>query len=303
MNSRTPEDTVTSGEPAGQACWSEVGGRAYTRRVADEPEVAGHYSAQYGQFAAEVHANVRRAAFGEDIGQNSWLTADELERFSSCLELRPSSSLLDVACGSGGPALHLARLTGCKVTGIDLYEEAVTTANRMAAEVSLEARARFLEADASQPLPFQDASFDAILCVDSINHLPDRHGVLADWARLLRPGGRLLFTDPLTVTGPLGSDEIAIRTSIGYGLFMPLGENERLIVEAGLSVLAVEDTTESKAQVAQRRYDARAQHEQALRPVEGDETFEGRQRFFQLAATLAGDHRLSRLVYVAAKPT
>ena len=39
--------------------------------------------------------------------------------------------------------------------------------------------------------------------------------VLVDWARLLRPSGRLLFTDPLTVTGPLGSDEIAIRTSIG----------------------------------------------------------------------------------------
>jgi cyclopropane fatty-acyl-phospholipid synthase-like methyltransferase len=72
--------------------------------MADEPVVAGHYSEQYGQFAAEVHANVRRDAFGEDLGQNSWLTTEELERFSSLLELSPISSLLDVGCGSGGPA-------------------------------------------------------------------------------------------------------------------------------------------------------------------------------------------------------
>jgi SAM-dependent methyltransferase len=271
--------------------------------VSDKPEVADHYSAQYGQFAAEAHAQVRRLAFGEDIGQNSWLTVDELERLSSWLELQPSSRLLDVGCGSGGPALHLARLTGCEVTGVELYEEAVATANRMASEAGLEARARFVEADASRPLPFEGAAFDAILCVDAINHLPDRQAVLVDWARLLRPGGRLLFTDPLTVTGPLGSDEIAIRTSIGYGLFMPLGENERLLDKAGLSVRAVEDTTDSKAQVAQRRYEARTQHEQALRPVEGAETFEGRQRFFQVAAMLAREHRLSRLVFVAEKQT
>lgn len=124
----------------------------------DEPEVADHYSAQYGQFAAEVHAQVRQLAFGEDIGQNSWLTVDELERFSSWLELGQASHLLDVACGSGGPALHLARLTGCEVTGVELYEEAVTTANRMAAKAGLEARARFVEADASRPLPFESAA-------------------------------------------------------------------------------------------------------------------------------------------------
>jgi SAM-dependent methyltransferase len=270
--------------------------------VSEAPGVADHYRAQYGQFAAEVHAEVRRAAFGEDIGQNSWLTVDELERFVAWLVLGPSSQLLDVACGSGGPALHLARLTGCEVVGVELYTEAVAAGNQMAREAGLEAHARFVEGDASQPLPFENRAFDAILCVDAINHLPDRPRVLADWARLLRPGGRLLFTDALTVTGMLGSDEIATRTSIGFGLFVPAGENERLLAEAGLSVLSVEDTTRSQAEVARRRYDARAQHETALRQAEGDETFEGRQRFFKLAATLASERRLSRFVYVAQRP-
>jgi SAM-dependent methyltransferase len=172
----------------------------------------------------------------------------------------------------------------------------------MALEAGLETRARFVQADASQSLPFESGTFDAILCIDAINHLSNRHRVLADWACLLAAGGRLLFTDPLTVTGMLGSDEIATRTSIGYGLFVPLGENERLLAEAGLDVIAVEDTTESKAEVARRRHDARAEHEQTLRQAEGDETFEGRQRFFAVAATLAGERRLSRYVYLAAKP-
>jgi SAM-dependent methyltransferase len=267
------------------------------------PEVADHYGAHYRDFAAEVYQEVRREAFGEDIGQNSWLTIDELERFRSWLELGPAARLLDVGCGSGGPALHLAQLTGCEVVGVDLYEEAVADGNRAAREAGLDIQAGFQQADAGRPLPFKDDSFDAVLCVDSINHLPGREGVLCDWARLLGPGGRLLFTDPVVVTGILSSDEIAIRTSIGYFLFVPPGENERLLTEAGLSVLGVEDTTEHLAEVARRRHDARAKHADAVRQVEGEEAFDGRQRFFDLVATLVRERRLSRFVYAAEKPT
>jgi SAM-dependent methyltransferase len=271
--------------------------------VDEDPAVAEHYSTQYGQFAADVHASVRRSAFGQDIGQNSWLTVDELDRFAAWLGVGASSRLLDVACGSGGPALYLVRVTGCCVTGVELYEEAVSTATATAHQAGLETRARFVQADARRALPFEDATFDAILCVDAINHLPDRRAVFADWVRLLSPGGRLLFTDPLVVTGPLGSDEMAVRTSIGFGLFMPLGGNERLLGDAGLIVLRVDDTTESKARVADRRYAARAQHARKLRQVEGEATFEGRQRFFEMAAALAREHRLSRFAFLAAKTT
>ena len=271
--------------------------------MSETPELAGHYSAHYGQFADEVHAQVRRAAFGEDIGQNSWLTRDELEQFARWLRLSPSSRLLDVACGSGGPALHLARLTRCEIVGAELYAEAVAAANLMAGEAGLDARAEFVQADASARLPFENGAFDAILCIDAINHLGDRRRVLTDWARLLAAGGRLLFTDPLIVTGMLGSDEIAARTSIGHGLFVPLGENERILAEVGLELVTVEDTTESMATIAQRRHSAREQHEDALRQTEGDDTFDGRQRFFAAAATLSRERRLSRYVFVAAKPS
>ncbi len=271
--------------------------------MAERPEVVDHYGAHYRAFAAGVYEEVRRAAFGEDIGQNSWLTVDELDRFLSRLELGPSRRLLDVGCGSGGPTLHVARRTGCEVVGVELSEEAVAEATRLAREASLETRSSFLQADASEPLPFEDDTFDALICIDVINHLPDRAGVLGLWARVLRPGGRLLFTDPVVITGILDSEELAIRTSIGYFLFVPPGENERLLTAAGVTVVDVEETTDHLAEIARRRHDARAAQAEALRKIEGDAAFDGRQRFFDVVALLAHDRRLSRFVYTAEKPT
>lgn len=267
-----------------------------------KPEVAEHYSAHYRDFAADVYGDVRREAFGVDVGQNSWLTVDELERFGSLLQLRPSARFLDVACGSGGPTLHLASLADCEAVGVELYEEAVATGRRAAADASLEERVTFVCADAGRRLPFESGSFDAVLCVDAINHLSDRRAVLTDWARLLRPGGRLLFTDPLVLTGPLSSDEIAIRASIGFLLFLPPGENERVLTEARLEVVSVDDTTEQLAEIARRRFDARSRHAAQLAGLEGQHAFNGRQRFFELVATLAHERRLSRLVYTAIRP-
>ena len=73
------------------------------------------YDSAYGNFAAEVYEQIRREAFGEDIGQNSWLTAEEYLRFFEWLELDSTSNVLEVACGSGGPALFMARETGCRI--------------------------------------------------------------------------------------------------------------------------------------------------------------------------------------------
>jgi SAM-dependent methyltransferase len=269
--------------------------------VAERLEVADHYGAHYRDFTAGVYGDVRREAFGSDVGQNSWLTVEELERFGSLLGLGPRSRLLDVACGSGGPSLHLARLTGCELVGVEVFEEAVAHGASAAREAGLEGRASFVRADAGKTLPFESGSFDAVLCIDAINHLPDRPRVLAEWARLVRPHGRVVFTDPVVVTGALSAEEIAIRASIGYFLFLPPGENERLLEEALLHVVGVDDTTAQLAEVARRRHDARANHADELTRLEGADAFEGRQRFFALVGALAQERRLSRLVYTATR--
>ena len=98
---------------------------------------ADHYSANYANFQTELYAQIRHEAFGEDIGQNSWLTSDEQDRFLAWLELSPGKTLLDVACRAGGPALRIAATTGCSVVGIDVHEQAVTTASSLAAQCGL----------------------------------------------------------------------------------------------------------------------------------------------------------------------
>jgi len=271
--------------------------------VSDRPEVVDHYPSHYREFAAGVYADVRRAAFTEDIGQNSWLTADELERFVGRLALRPAARLLDVACGSGGPSLRIAQLTECRVVGVDLYDEAIEEGARLSKASGMGRQVSFVRADAGDTLPFDEGSFDAILCIDAVNHLPDRARVLEDWMRLLRPGGRVLFTDPVVITGVLDSEEIALRTSIGYFLFVPAEENERLLAAAGLTIVDVEDTTPHLAEIAGRRRDARGDRAQALREIEGDAAFDVRQRFFDMVATLARERRLSRFAYTAEKRT
>ncbi len=265
------------------------------------PPVA-YYDTQYTHIAADMNAEVRREAFGEDIGQNSWLTTDEYRRFINWLDLGPVSHVLDIGSGSGGPAIFLAEATGCRLTGIDLNESALAEANRRTGERGLHERVRFERGDASKPLAFGDGAFDAVVCIDAINHLPGRPHLLAEWARVLRAGGRVLFTDPITVTGILGNDEIATRTSIGYFMFTPEGVDERLIQDAGLELVRREDVTENTAAVGRRFHEARARHREHLIPLEGAETFEGTQAFLWTAHVLAAERRLSRFVFLARKP-
>ncbi|GAC1639249.1 MAG: hypothetical protein NVS9B14_20310 [Candidatus Acidiferrum sp.] len=204
------------------------------------PSATRRYDANYGNFQTELYAEIRREAYGEDIGQNSWTTAEEQDKFLAWLELTPGKSLLDVACGAGGIALRVAALRGCSVTGVDIHESAIVTANSLAAERGLTKRATFRIANAGEPLPFPDGTFDAVMCIDAINHIPDRRRTLADWARV-RPGGKLLFTDPITVTGPLTDNEIRIRSSSGFYLFVPEGFDERALHECGLRLLRREE--------------------------------------------------------------
>jgi len=265
------------------------------------PERIDLFDSTYGHFTEQVLDSIRKETFGVDIGQNSWLTVDEYDRVLPWLRLTPEHHVLEVASGSGGPAVYLSNTAGCRVTGIDANERGVATASQMAIRSNQAHRVGFAVADANTRLPFEDHTFDAVLCIDSMNHFPDRLAVFKEWHRVLRPGHRAIFTDPVVITGPVTNDELAMRSSIGFFLFVPPGVNERLIEEAGLQLVREEDVTENAALVSGRWHEARRRHRGDLLKVEGEERYDGLQRFFAAVHRLTTERRLSRILYLVEK--
>jgi SAM-dependent methyltransferase len=259
------------------------------------------YDNVYADFASRAEAEVRRDAFGEDIGQSSWLTAAEWLRFADQVHAREHAHVLEVGSGSGGPAVYLAAARGCRVTGVDINEHGVHNAERLAEVKGVADRVTFHVVDAGSSLPFPDASFDAVLSNDAMCHIPHRLEVLGDWHRVLRPGGRMLFTDAMVVTGLVSHEELAIRSSIGWYLFVPPGENERLIERAGFTVLSSEDLTAEAEVIAERWHAARERHRDELVAREGEANFAGLQRFLACVHRLSAERRLSRYSYLAEK--
>ncbi|HEX5705042.1 MAG TPA: methyltransferase domain-containing protein [Pyrinomonadaceae bacterium] len=254
----------------------------------------------YANFTNQVLAAVRKEAFGHDIGQNSWLTVDECDQFISWLNLSNDKHVLEVASGAGGPARYLADRVGCRVTGIDANESGVATATQ-AAESNGAHLVSFRVADANARLPFADESFDALICIDSMNHFPERERVFREWRRVLRSGGRALFTDPVVITGPVTNDELALRSSIGLFLFVPPGINEQLIEKVGFQLVRQEDVTENAALVSGRWHEARVRYREELIKIEGEQRFEDLQKFFDAVHRLSSEKRLSRAVYLVEK--
>jgi SAM-dependent methyltransferase len=245
-----------------------------------------------------AEAVVRREAFGRDMGQSGWITAAEWLSFANRLRIGPGADVLEVGSGSGGPAVYLAEARGYRLTGIDINELAARNGNALADARGVADRVRFRAVEADQPLPFDTGRFDAIISTDTIAHIRNRSAAFREWNRVLRPGGRVLFTDGSVLTGPVAKEELAVRSSMGSFFFIPDGENERLLKRAGFAVLDVEDVTQNAADVARRWHHARARYREHLITREGRIGFEELQRFLWCMHVVSTERRLSSFAYL-----
>lgn len=261
------------------------------------------YDGAYSNYGAEVYQQVRIETYGEDLGQTSWVSREESGQIPGLLELKRNSSVLELGCGSGRYALQLAQDVGCQIVGLDINAAGIRTAGQIAATAGLGARAKFEQCDVSKNLPFGEGTVDAVFSNDALCHIPGRLGVLRDMFRILKPGGRVLFSDALVVGGLISHEEIATRSSIGFYVYSPPGENERLLEQAGFRDIRATDTTSSAAQIARRWREAREKRRTDLVAVEGGANFEGLQRFLGCVHLLTSQRRLLRCLYVAQKAT
>ena len=108
--------------------------------------------------------------------------------------IEPSSRVLDLGCGIGGPARYLAANFGCHVTGVDLSPGFIEAATYLTTRCSLANRVTFQVSNALQ-LPFEDAAFDAVFLQHAAMNIGDRPELYAAVRRILAPGGRFATYD------------------------------------------------------------------------------------------------------------
>jgi hypothetical protein len=105
----------------------------------------------------------------------------------------------------------------------------------------------------------------------------------------------------VAVTGPVTSEELAQRSSIGLFVFVPRAVNEELIAQAGFRIVRQLDVTENAVAVSRRWREARQKFRVDLLRIEGPERFEGVQKFLATVHRLTSERRLSRIAYLVEK--
>jgi SAM-dependent methyltransferase len=261
--------------------------------------LADGYESFYREFDSPLMRRFRREAYGEDIGQHSWVSADELRADITRLRLTASSRLLDLGCGPCGPLAFVVSTARCAGTGVELSPSALRAGRARAATLGIDTLFSVQQADLNEPLPFEPRSFGAAMSLDVVLHLRDRLKFFREVARLLAAGGRFLFTDAGVLTGAVSNEDVRRRSVHGYTQFVPVGWNERLLESAGLRLAETEDRTASVLRNAGGRLQAMRAHRAELEQLQGMAAFEEQQSYLETIVELSRRRAISRIMYLA----
>jgi arsenite methyltransferase len=170
------------------------------------------------------------------------------ERLGLLLQLSPQQRVLDVACGKGESAIFLAQRFGCELIGLDFGTENVAEATRHAAAAGLGDRTRFQQGDAEE-VPYPDGSFDAVICECAFCTFPEKSRAAAEFARVLKPAGRVGLSD-LTRSGPLPTELEGLLAWVAcIADARPVSEYVDYLKTAGLRNTQIEPHDEALAQM------------------------------------------------------
>jgi ubiquinone/menaquinone biosynthesis C-methylase UbiE len=172
-----------------------------------ESLVDKHYG--FGEILEKIEAALKLA--GKDVRHlqvDDLAPVDEFHtrgrestiELANLAQLKSSDRVLDVGCGLGGTARHLAQEYQCQVLGIDLTQEYVTVGEQLTQWVGLSDRVTLQQASALD-LPFEEGDFDVVWTEHVQMNIADKLRFYSEIARVLKPGGRLIFHDIFRGTG------------------------------------------------------------------------------------------------------
>lgn len=200
-----------------------------------------------------------RLLWGRHIHHGLWDEADErfelspaaaqlrlTEALADLVQIRGGEDVLDVGCGVGGSAIHLAKTRSCRVTGVTLSGVQRLWASLSSKGNGVGKRTRFLRADA-ECVVFNPQSFDVLWSVECTEHLFDKPAFFRQAARWLRSGGRVAVCAWLAGDEPLTGAQRRTAEEVCEGMFCPsLGtaaDYETWFRDAGLVDVQTRDWT------------------------------------------------------------
>jgi ubiquinone/menaquinone biosynthesis C-methylase UbiE len=210
--------------------------------------VESHYA--HGKVLSAIVEGLRAA--GKDLTKLSPADLAAVDEFhirgreatvelAARVALKPGLRVLDVGSGLGGSARYLAAEHGCRVTGIDLTQEYVDTANALAKMVGLDALVNYRRASALD-IPEAAGSFDAVWTEHVQMNIADKRRFYGEIARVLTAGGRLIFHDIFRGHGELHYPvPWADMSSISF--LATTDEVRDFLQSVGLRLLSWEDTS------------------------------------------------------------
>lgn len=166
---------------------------------------------------------------------------EEVAEITRGLDLN-NTSVLDIGCGTGGPAIVLARDMGAHVTCIDVEPQLLHRASVLASEAGVAEQIDYRLVSPG-PLPFEDNSFDVVFSKDALIHIPDKKSLFADVMRVLKPGGSFAASDWLS--GENAAEDDALQQYIALAnldfTMATASQTAEIMRQAGFKDVATND--------------------------------------------------------------
>jgi demethylmenaquinone methyltransferase / 2-methoxy-6-polyprenyl-1,4-benzoquinol methylase len=189
--SHAPQSSPTT-SPAPPPAWVQ----AELSNPHASAEKAGKVRRMFAAIAGSYDLNNRVHSLGRD---QAW------RRYAvRTAGIKPGETVLDVACGTGDLTQAFAATQASSVVGLDFTREMLDVAERKQTTQPAQAasKIRYIEGDAQQ-LPFPDRSFDVLSIAFGIRNVAEPRKALSEFARVLKPGGRLVILEFDTPRNPL----------------------------------------------------------------------------------------------------
>lgn len=159
------------------------------------------------------------------------------------MPLRADHHVLDVGCGIGGAARHIAEDIGCKVTGIDLTPEYISIAKTLTEMTKLDKQVSY-EVASALAMPFADETFDAAITLHVAMNIPDRAALYGEIARVMKAGATLCVYDVMKTGDEAPTFPVPWAQTPETSHLTTPEEMRALLGDAGFTVHDVDDRTE-----------------------------------------------------------